>query len=111
MVGFDWSMLRTEPGRVGVLHQSARGFCTHREPGRRGRCKPAGFPAVILRDSTMRRAGRCGKLWAMSELASDSGAAVDVILRDGATLRLRAPTPADEAALAGFFAGLSERSR
>ena len=40
-----------------------------------------------------------------------AGIAVDVILRDGATLRLRAPTPDDEPALAGFFDGLSERSR
>jgi acetyl coenzyme A synthetase (ADP forming)-like protein len=47
----------------------------------------------------------------MTDLVPDSGIAVDVILRDGATLRLRAPTPEDEPALAGFFAGLSDRSR
>jgi acetyl coenzyme A synthetase (ADP forming)-like protein len=41
-------------------------------------------------------------------LAAD---AVDVILRDGTTLRLRPPTTADVEALAGFFAGLSTRSR
>ena len=40
-----------------------------------------------------------------------AGIAIDVILRDGATLRLRAPTPDDEPALAGFFDGLSDRSR
>jgi acetyl coenzyme A synthetase (ADP forming)-like protein len=39
-----------------------------------------------------------------------SGAAVDVILRDGSTLRLRAPAREDAGALASFFSGLSERS-
>ena len=43
---------------------------------------------------------------------SDSPAgAVDVILRDGSTLRLKAPTREDAGALAAFFAGLSEQSR
>jgi acetate---CoA ligase (ADP-forming) len=37
-------------------------------------------------------------------------AAVDVILRDGSTLRLRAPAQDDAGALAAFFRGLSERS-
>ena len=37
--------------------------------------------------------------------------AVDVILRDGTTLRLRAPTSDDADALVAFFASLSERSR
>jgi acetyl coenzyme A synthetase (ADP forming)-like protein len=36
--------------------------------------------------------------------------AVDVILRDGSTLRLRPPRPSDEQALVDFFAALSERS-
>src|ERR687887_35544 len=36
--------------------------------------------------------------------------AVDVILRDGSTLRLRAPVADDAGALAAFFSGLSERS-
>jgi acetate---CoA ligase (ADP-forming) len=36
---------------------------------------------------------------------------VDVILRDGATLRLRAPTSDDADALVAFFAGLSAASR
>jgi acetate---CoA ligase (ADP-forming) len=36
--------------------------------------------------------------------------AIDVILRDGATLRLRPPTAADERALLDFFAALSQRS-
>jgi acetate---CoA ligase (ADP-forming) len=36
--------------------------------------------------------------------------AVDVILRDGTTLRLRAPASEDAGALLAFFAGLSERS-
>jgi acetyl coenzyme A synthetase (ADP forming)-like protein len=36
---------------------------------------------------------------------------VDVILRDGMTLRLRAPRRKDARALAAFFAALSERSR
>jgi acetyl coenzyme A synthetase (ADP forming)-like protein len=35
---------------------------------------------------------------------------VDVILRDGSTLRLRAPEEADRQALLDFFSGLSERS-
>ena len=39
-----------------------------------------------------------------------SAAAVDVILRDGSTLRLRAPARGDAGALASFFTGLSERS-
>jgi acetyl coenzyme A synthetase (ADP forming)-like protein len=37
--------------------------------------------------------------------------AVDVILRDGTTLRLRAPARSDVDALVAFFAGLSEQSR
>jgi acetate---CoA ligase (ADP-forming) len=37
--------------------------------------------------------------------------AVDVILRDGTTLRLRPPLSRDLEALTGFFAGLSPRSR
>ena len=37
-------------------------------------------------------------------------AAVDVILRDGSTLRLRAPARTDADALAAFFGGLSDRS-
>jgi acetyl coenzyme A synthetase (ADP forming)-like protein len=37
--------------------------------------------------------------------------AVDVILRDGTTLRLRAPASKDADALVAFFAALSERSR
>jgi acetate---CoA ligase (ADP-forming) len=40
-----------------------------------------------------------------------SVADLDVILRDGSTLRLRPPALADAAAVAEFFAGLSERSR
>jgi acetyl coenzyme A synthetase (ADP forming)-like protein len=39
-----------------------------------------------------------------------TSAAVDVILRDGSTLRLRAPARDDADALAAFFTGLSERS-
>jgi acetate---CoA ligase (ADP-forming) len=40
----------------------------------------------------------------------EPAAAVDVILRDGSTLRLRAPTEDDAGALAAFFSALSERS-
>ena len=40
-----------------------------------------------------------------------SRAPLDVILRDGSTLRLRAPAPADAEALLEFFASLSDRSR
>ena len=36
---------------------------------------------------------------------------VDVVLRDGGTLRLRLPGPADQDALVEFFARLSDRSR
>jgi acetyl coenzyme A synthetase (ADP forming)-like protein len=46
-------------------------------------------------------------------LSSDTAAAgaVDVILRDGTTLRLRAPARGDADALLAFFGDLSERSR
>src|SRR3954470_5922257 len=44
----------------------------------------------------------------METIASDS---VDVILRDGSTLRLRRPGPDDAAALLEFFEALSDRSR
>ena len=47
----------------------------------------------------------------MTDLMHDSDMVVDVILRDGTTLRLRAPVDADMPALAGFFADLSLRSR
>jgi acetate---CoA ligase (ADP-forming) len=39
-----------------------------------------------------------------------TAAAIDVILREGSTLRLRAPTQEDAGALVDFFTGLSERS-
>ena len=45
----------------------------------------------------------------MSASTHEAGA-VDVILRDGATLRLRAPTTGDLDALEAFFSGLSDRS-
>src|SRR3954466_4980853 len=44
----------------------------------------------------------------METIASDS---VDVILRDGSTLRLRRPGADDAAALLEFFEALSDRSR
>jgi len=47
----------------------------------------------------------------MTELVHDADMAVDVILRDGATLRLRAPVEDDVPALVAFFADLSVRSR
>jgi acetyl coenzyme A synthetase (ADP forming)-like protein len=47
-----------------------------------------------------------------AQAARASGAdAVDVILRDGSTLRLRAPAQDDAGALLTFFADLSDRSR
>jgi acetyl coenzyme A synthetase (ADP forming)-like protein len=47
----------------------------------------------------------------LSAAATDQTAAsVDVILRDGSTLRLRAPAREDAGALAAFFTALSERS-
>jgi acetyl coenzyme A synthetase (ADP forming)-like protein len=46
----------------------------------------------------------------MTSMVQAAGEAVDVILRDGGTLRLRPPVAADADALVAFFAGLSERS-
>ena len=46
-----------------------------------------------------------------SSTTAVSEEAVDVILRDGTTLRLRAPAPRDADALVAFFADLSEQSR
>jgi acetyl coenzyme A synthetase (ADP forming)-like protein len=43
-------------------------------------------------------------------MSSASADALDVLLRDGTTLRLRAPTPADSEALVEFFKSLSEQS-
>ena len=43
-------------------------------------------------------------------LSVEEQAAVDVILKDGGTLRLRPPVAADEEAVLAFLAGLSERS-
>ena len=56
------------------------------------------------------RAGRV-MLHPMSDLGHDGGVAVDVILRDGTTLRLRAPIEDDVPRLVAFFAELSTRSR
>src|SRR4051794_2272977 len=47
----------------------------------------------------------------MIDLVHDSDMAVDVILRDGSTLRLRSPVEDDIPALVAFFASLSVRSR
>ena len=44
-------------------------------------------------------------------VSGSAAAAADVILRDGSTLRLRAPAREDAGALAAFFGGLSDRSR
>ena len=52
-----------------------------------------------------------GTLQLMTDLGHDGGMAVDVILRDGTTLRLRAPVEDDVPALVAFFAELSVRSR
>ncbi len=46
-----------------------------------------------------------------AEIAGATADAVDVILRDGGTLRLRAPHAADAAEIQAFFAGLTEQSR
>jgi acetyl coenzyme A synthetase (ADP forming)-like protein len=47
----------------------------------------------------------------VSATAATPVEATDVILRDGSTLRLRAPAAEDAAALLEFFSGLSEHSR
>jgi acetate---CoA ligase (ADP-forming) len=47
----------------------------------------------------------------MTELVHHSDMAVDVILRDGSTLRLRAPLDDDVDGIVAFFAALSTRSR
>ena len=47
----------------------------------------------------------------MTDLTQPAEPAVDVILRDGTTLRLRAPTGADVPGVTAFFADLSVRSR
>jgi acetate---CoA ligase (ADP-forming) len=47
----------------------------------------------------------------VSAVATTPVDAIDVILRDGSTLRLRAPVAEDSEALLEFFAGLSEHSR
>ena len=47
----------------------------------------------------------------MTELVHDAEMAVDVILRDGTTLRLRAPAEDDMPALVEFFDDLSLQSR
>jgi acetyl coenzyme A synthetase (ADP forming)-like protein len=46
-----------------------------------------------------------------ASMAQVAGEAVDVILRDGGTLRLRAPTAEDADGVLGFFSDLSDRSR
>ena len=46
----------------------------------------------------------------MSLMATATGESVDVILRDGGTLRLRPPTPADTTALLDFYRALSSQS-
>ena len=53
---------------------------------------------------------RTGRSGARSSLPSGTDRFVDVILRDGGTLRLRPPKAEDAEALTEFFAGLSERS-
>jgi hypothetical protein len=46
-----------------------------------------------------------------SSLEQSVAEAADVVLRDGGTLRLRAPLAADGRALLAFFEGLSDQSR
>ena len=59
----------------------------------------------------MRYTNGSGTLRLMTDLGHDVGMAVDVILRDGTTLRLRPPVASDVPALVAFFAELSVRSR
>ncbi len=59
----------------------------------------------------MRSSGGACTLRHMTDLVHHSDMAVDVILRDGTTLRLRHPVEADVPALVAFFADLSTRSR
>ena len=60
-----------------------------------------------MRESRNRQLGRFAKISAVSALHDRP---LDVILRDGATLRLRSPQPDDAEALLDFFRGLSEQS-
>ncbi len=47
----------------------------------------------------------------MTARAANAVEAIDVVLRDGSTLRLRAPTAEDAEGLSEFYAGLSDHSR
>ncbi len=60
-----------------------------------------------MRESRNRQLGGFAKISAVSALLDRP---LDVILRDGATLRLRSPVPEDAKALLDFFRGLSEQS-
>ncbi len=57
----------------------------------------------------MAASGRAGGQRQVTSTASTADA-VDVILRDGSTLRLHSPGQADRRALVDFFEALSERS-
>jgi acetyl coenzyme A synthetase (ADP forming)-like protein len=67
--------------------------------------------AIGDRPDLLSGAVRIGHDAAMTPGVSVTGSAVDVILRDGSTLRLHAPTEHDLDGLVDFFGSLSQRSR
>ena len=77
---------------------------TSREPA-------AGFPRSRPRAPPDAERSTIGHARHMIDLAQPAEPAVDVILRDGTTLRLRPPTEADVPGVMAFFADLSVRSR
>ena len=64
---------------------------------------------LVVREAPWQQAGQAGGRRRVTStiLAADT---VDVILRDGSTLRLRAPAESDRDSLVRFFEQLSERS-
>jgi acetate---CoA ligase (ADP-forming) len=67
-------------------------------------------PFIRAATDTVRARGTA-RLWNASVMSSDTGVVRDVILREGTTLRLRAPTHDDTAALLTFVERLSPESR
>src|SRR5687768_3302372 len=72
-----------------------------------GKPKVGSAPLMRVRPRDERALGSAGESMTATTSATD---VVDVILRDGSTLRLRAPAAADREALVRFFRELSDRS-